>query len=193
MKRKHWLAVLLSVGLVALAAEQALAWKRCCRSCSTYICCRPYNAFTPCCFGSICCDGCCPLQTASYQPCAPACYPPGYPSLCPPSFLPPADCCGYGGGFPGGFPGAGYPGPNHFAGLPGPYMLPPAHYNGPQPNFGIAPPPAAAYPPNAGPNGMAQAPRGVYPGFYPNYPMGYWSTAYAPSPHGGWGVPPQGR
>src|SRR5207249_5397144 len=66
MKRIHLLAGLLSFAVVGLAAQQASAWffgHCCCNKCCTTICCRPYNAFSPCCFGSLCCDGCCPIQT----------------------------------------------------------------------------------------------------------------------------------
>src|SRR5262245_5083536 len=88
MKRKHWIAGLLGVLALGFGVQQAHAWfckGCCCNKYSTYICCRPYNAFSPVCFGSICCDGCCPLQT---------CAPPSYncrwsPSCATPPFCPP--------------------------------------------------------------------------------------------------------
>ena len=57
-------AALLSLGALGLSATQASAffWKHCCNKCCT-ICVKPYNAFSPAAFGSICFDGCCPLQT----------------------------------------------------------------------------------------------------------------------------------
>jgi hypothetical protein len=63
---KKTLAFLVSsLAALGLATGQASAWFRDCHSCSskccTTICLRQYNAFTPICYGSINCDGCCPM------------------------------------------------------------------------------------------------------------------------------------
>ena len=57
-------AALLSVAALGMTSSQASAWplqKLFCKNCCT-VCVRPYNAFTPVCYGSICGDGCCPIQ-----------------------------------------------------------------------------------------------------------------------------------
>ena len=63
---------LLSVVALGCASSSASAWWPCfplcgcCKSkCCSTICCRQYNAFTPVCTGSICCDGCCPINMGS--------------------------------------------------------------------------------------------------------------------------------
>lgn len=59
---------LLSVAALGFATAPASAWwpcfplKGCCKNkCCSTICIRQYNAFTPVCCGSLCCDGCCPM------------------------------------------------------------------------------------------------------------------------------------
>lgn len=62
MKKLLTLA-LLSLGLLALNSGQASAiffFHRCHKCCAT-ICCKPYNAFTPTCTGTLFCNGCCPI------------------------------------------------------------------------------------------------------------------------------------
>src|SRR5437899_8131338 len=69
MKMKIYAIGLVSIAALGLCVSEAAAWfwNGCCnRCCSTYICCRPYNAFTPVCFGNVTCDGCCPLQNAGW-------------------------------------------------------------------------------------------------------------------------------
>jgi hypothetical protein len=59
MKRNILALSLLSLSVLALVAGIANAW--CCKHrCMTHITCRPYNAFTPICWGNLVCDGCCP-------------------------------------------------------------------------------------------------------------------------------------
>jgi hypothetical protein len=67
-------ASLLSLAVWALATAEASAWFGCCghhccgRHCYSYsICCRPYNAFTPVCFGNLYCDGCCMPPSGMWQ------------------------------------------------------------------------------------------------------------------------------
>lgn len=178
MRMKPWIAGLLSVVALGLVAEQAMAlfWKHCCgRRHGTYICCRPYNAFSPVCFGNLYCDGCCPLQGygnhhlgASWSP---AC---GAPSLVP------------NGMHAHAMPGYGY---GQWMPQGGPYMASPEPDKGPPPSF--TPPPPTPVPPNTSwfnpynpaPFGVQPAsyPPGYYPGYWPHYPMGYWTNAYPPS------------
>jgi hypothetical protein len=183
MRMKSWIAALFSVAVVGLAAEQALAlfWKhKCCRG-GTYICCRPYNAFSPVCFGSIVCDGCSPLQTASVLPAG-----------CFPSFVPNGPHGAHMFGFNGYHGALGYG-----AAAGGPYMMSPEPDRGPAPSYQApmptpVPPNTSWYNPyNPAPFGVQPAnyPAGYYPGYWPAYPMGYWTNAYAPSPYGSWGVP----
>jgi len=66
-----------ALGLLALATTgpRASAWGLfnwcCCHDCCATICCKQYNAFTPCCFGTICCNGCCPIAYGNCGPNAP--------------------------------------------------------------------------------------------------------------------------
>ena len=56
---------LVSLGAVAASADRASAFFHCLcyKKCFSYqINIRPYNAFSPCCFGQIYCDGCAPPQ-----------------------------------------------------------------------------------------------------------------------------------
>jgi hypothetical protein len=140
----------LGVILVASTTPRASAWGlfHCCCNCCSTICCKQYNAFTPCCFGTICCNGCCPIGCGTCGPnvpgpCGPCGYGPG---------------CGYGGGWGGYGPGwGGYGGGPAFGDcddcgggtllgqLPAP---PPTPYSGGKPPAGA--PPAGA--PTGGPN-----------------------------------------
>ena len=57
----------LSLAAIGLASGPAAAWWPCfpcsCKSCcTTTICLKQYNAFTPVCWGSLTCDGCCPMN-----------------------------------------------------------------------------------------------------------------------------------
>lgn len=78
---------LLTLAGMAGTAGESQAW--CLRDrmnrYSTYICCRPYNAFTPVCFGSITCNGCAPVMMQ--PPCMPTYggwMPPGGGGACGP-------------------------------------------------------------------------------------------------------------
>jgi hypothetical protein len=208
MKRKLWFAGILGCTLFGVAAQQSWAFFGChsccgCNKYSTYICCRPYNAFTPVCFGAICCQGCCPLQTCAPPSC-------GYSPCCaPPAFCP---GCMAGSGYPP-MAGGGWPAPMYAAApymaSPEPPMIPPP--SPPPPGYGYPPPPAHGYgyPPGPGPGYAPPAPapapgytppaptpiphqtgygpaNGYYPGFWPNYPVGYWTNMYAPQ--GYWGT-----
>jgi hypothetical protein len=69
---------LLSVAALGWATAPASAWwpcfpmKGCCKSkCCSTICIRQYNAFTPVCTGSLCCDGCCPINFGAGGGCCP--------------------------------------------------------------------------------------------------------------------------
>src|SRR5882724_5345371 len=103
------LSILGLLSLAALAATPSVsqAWGglwdclcSCCGCnqldrCSTYICCRPYNAFTPVCFGSITCNGCAPI--VMQPPVVPNCGgwmppPPYAPYGCGPAGCPVGGC-----------------------------------------------------------------------------------------------------
>ena len=78
MKLKMYVLTALSLACLGLSARPASAWwlHRCgCNRYSTIIVCRPYNAFTPVCSGSMVCDGCCPFACPNCAPgacCSPA-------------------------------------------------------------------------------------------------------------------------
>jgi hypothetical protein len=113
MKKLLTVAVL-SLGLLAMAGGRASAgflFHKCCGHCTT-ICCKPYNAFSPTCSGTICCDGCCPINfnnapapapAPCYPDCGPvcadgACSAPLLPSGPAPTHVPPASAPAGGGG-----------------------------------------------------------------------------------------------
>lgn len=70
--------VALSLAGLALSAAPASAWwlmrKHGINRYSTVVVCRPYNAFTPVCSGSLVCDGCCPFSCPQ-MPSGAACSP----------------------------------------------------------------------------------------------------------------------
>src|SRR5260370_30639585 len=79
MRMKTIVIGLLSLGAFAASVQPVrafLCWRHCCCKYSTYICCRPYNAFTPTCYGSITCNGCCPMQFSNGGPFCPPPLPP---------------------------------------------------------------------------------------------------------------------
>src|SRR5581483_2173642 len=86
MKRQHATLGLLSLAVLGICAPQGSAFWFCkdrgYLKYSTYIVCRPYNAFSPICSGSITCDGCCP----SFGGCLPmgGC---GYSPMCAPPMV----------------------------------------------------------------------------------------------------------
>lgn len=175
MSKKIWVLGLLSLAGLALSGTNAFAWGllnwcRLCKPCHSTIHVRPYNAFTPICWGSMVCDGCAPPN-----PCAMASghhAVPGF-GLASPFH---GGSCGdgncFGGSCSGGFPlmttPVTVPGAT-FA--PAPAPLPNTTQNGvPQPYYGAMP--------NMLPNPYAPQ-AGYYPAapsFYPGYgaqPVGY--------------------
>jgi len=195
----------LSLAALLLTGSSANAWfwdhcGPCCRPfhhCfETHITCRPYNAFTPICWGNLTCDGCCPNPCAvasgcnmmpSWGGCSAPQFFGGYAAGCEPA------CAGCmpGGGMPvyGGMPGGGMPG-----------------YSGPafDPNQGGAPMmPGGQYPqmmptqiPSNMPPLMNQTtqygnpamyfgvqPASYYPGYYYGYPAPYYPN-YQAMPYG---------
>lgn len=175
---------LLVLGLLSLTALSVMpqtshAWFRCwrCSKYSTYICIRPYNAFSPVSYGNITSTGCCPMMLGGSPmggcpvPAMPSCFNP-----CPPS-------CTMGFG-----DGGCLPSPSAFAQqpmMPGPMSqpLPQAPQQGPQ----FTPPqpmplnPAAyqtGYNPYLYNYGVMQAAayQGNYYGNYPGY--GYQPNYY---------------
>src|SRR5438552_136077 len=104
MKITRWGLGLLSLVALLTSVGDASAWgvfgwrPHCFE---THITCRPYNAFTPICWGNLICDGCCP------NPCAAA-------SGC--NMFPSGGCMGD-GCMAGGFMPGGY-----YAGFGGGYM-----------------------------------------------------------------------
>jgi hypothetical protein len=94
MKKFLALGALTLAGL-AFSAADADAWLF--HDChinrySTFIACRPYNAFTPVCYGSIVCDGCCPAPFCG------GCPPMWRPQTMPPVMAGPPSCCDLGCG-----------------------------------------------------------------------------------------------
>ncbi len=111
MKLKTYLLTALSLACLGLSARPASAWwlglHRCgCNRYSTIVVCRPYNAFTPVCAGSMVCDGCCPFSCPSCGPgacCSPVL---GNPMLS--MAYDPAGISGFAGGYAPGY-GAAQP------------------------------------------------------------------------------------
>src|SRR3954447_16572156 len=94
MKRKSLVLALLALAGLASHVTDADAffccrpWRHRCHRYATQITCRPYNAFTPICWGNLVCDGCCP------NPC-------GVASGCMPMSMGMPSCCGMGYGMSG--------------------------------------------------------------------------------------------
>ena len=162
------------MGLVAFAVSVPqvhawICWRRCCCKYSTYICCRPYNAFTPVCYGSICCNGCCPMQFScgSGGPCCPQ-------PCCGPSMVS-QGCC------------EADLGPAHMPYGPQPILQPAP---GPGPNWvPPGPTPMVSQAPAMWNYSMPQQVQqtSYYPGYYPSYqPQGYWPTMPAFTPPSYW-------
>ena len=195
------LMTLTALGLSVTSAS-AFFWKKNCHGCcETHICCRPYNAFTPICWGNLVCDGCCPSPCATAAGCLPfqfMCHSPLWQtaSACSPLF---AGGCGdgichpgFGGGcFPGGIPGA----PDAGHSTPAmPQAAPAAPGAQPAPNFTPPPPsPTTTWQYNPYAYGLMRT--GYYPGYYPasynpyyNYAAGYnpyynYAAAYGYNPY----------
>jgi len=161
---------LLSLAAIGLFAQPSFAWlmHRCC-GCkySTYICCQPYNAFTPVCFGNITGLGCCPVALNCCQPscCQSNC---GWQASCG------SPCCGPSCCDSGCNSGTYYSGPSSYPlPVPGNFTPPP-----PTPMNG-----AVSYGwnqqyPMVPPYQVQQT--SYYPPYNPGY---YWPTAPAPMPN----------
>ena len=167
MKRKILALGLFSLCCITLFSQSAQAWGLCDgwlprHRYVTKITCRPYNAFTPICWGNLVCDGCNP------SPCGVA---GGFLPLnmgAPPwacNACPQGPCAG--GFCSGGFSGAGEGGYASDMPVPvGPMMSAPVGIS-PQPNFNppmpmpTGPNTTMQYPPM--PTGVSQA------NYYPNY------------------------
>jgi hypothetical protein len=88
---KLFTRALLALSVLTLAAAPSFAWGtfglfphcgHCCNKCN--FCVRPYNAFSPVCSGTICCDGCFPFG-GGYPGgggCSPALNYSGFPACC---------------------------------------------------------------------------------------------------------------
>jgi hypothetical protein len=207
MKITRWGLGLLSLAVLLTSVSNASAWWKPfshCGSCchlrhhcfETHITCRPYNAFTPICWGNLTCDGCCPnpcavasgCMTPSFGGCAPGMDCAGFQGGCTPGGF-----CGYPGGMlPGyagapfqGYPVQGYPGAmQSLPGAPLPQAMPTL-----APNYNVPPPanqttqygnPAMYY---------GVQPASYYPGYYYGYPTAYYPS-YPAMPYGyGYGNP----
>jgi hypothetical protein len=150
--KKLFAASLLSLTVWALTTPDASAWwgfGHCCgRHCYSYsICCRPYNAFTPVCFGNLYCDGCCMPPNGMWQ-----------------------SACGQGNPWAGC--GAGQPCDFECGGqLPAPEVI---EKGGPPPAFTPpTPTPMSSAQPTALPYGMVQ-PAAYGQAYYPNYYNAYY-------------------
>lgn len=168
MKRKIAFG-LFSLCTLALFATESQAW--ClfrCHKYTTQITCRPYNAFTPICWGNLTCDGCCP------NPCGVAggCLPmnmgaPPWASGAGPCF---GGACGHNAMVP-----APAPANNQFT-PPMPMPLPMGPNTTMYPYQGVSQ--ANFYP-------QPYYPQAYYPqSYYPYAPMYYYpNTAYQPMPY----------
>jgi hypothetical protein len=106
---KRILAAALSLVLLGLSTGKAPAlgfFHHCCCDCCATICCKQYNAFTPACFGTLCCNGCCPIGCGNCGPMV--------PGNCGPGGCGPAGCPGpdFGGACYGGACAGGSCGPD---------------------------------------------------------------------------------
>jgi hypothetical protein len=170
MRIKRILVGLLSLAVVGLSVQPSFArlFHHCC-GCgySTYICCRPYNAFTPVCFGNITGLGCCPV---ALNCCQPSGGPSWYDSGC--------------GGACSASPSQSLPTPGNFTPPPPTPMKGAVSYwwNQQEP-YAMVPqamvPQAMMPQPMVLPYNVQQT--SYYPGYYnPGY---YWPTAPAPMPN----------
>jgi hypothetical protein len=195
--KKLFVSALLAVSACGLAAAPAFAHAfglftcgNCCKGCCTF-CVRQYNAFSPACCGSICCDGCPPFcyggGPPGPNPAAAACGPEGCidgavtgPDSVIGQLLPEDACCDTpatppaapaGPAMPPASPApAASPKPVsqlHPYGMP--YAVRPAGYY-PAPAY----PPTGYYPPSGYQQAGYYPPPGYHPaGYNPNYNQGY--------------------
>jgi hypothetical protein len=178
--------------MVGGSAQEGRAWylgccwdhlchRDCCSRYTTTLCIRPYNAFSPCCYGNIVADGCMPINLYGGQlPCmrcpAPMCMPP----CCGPNFG--GGCCSSGCCESGCLPP-----PGTFAGAPMMQAMPGQAMPQGQPGQQFTPP----TPTPLGPTSYMPMP--AY-GYGPVQPVGY-SPMYNPyyNPMYGYGMPYQGQ
>jgi hypothetical protein len=170
MRMKRIAIALVSLAVIGVYAQPSWAWflHRCC-GCkyTTYICCRPYNAFTPVCFGNITGLGCCPVAlNCCQQPQMNCCQ----PSWCGPSVCD-SGCCDSGACY------------SHSMPVPGNFTPPPPMpVTGPVSYGWNQPAPYAMVPPYGMQQGVQQT--SYYPPYYAPYNPGYyWPTAPAPMPN----------
>jgi hypothetical protein len=185
----RWGLALASLAAVLLSGSDANAWcfkNSCCGPCyhhrlhcfETHITCRPYNAFTPICWGNLYCDGVCPNPQAFAAGCC------SFPSYggCMPGGCMAGGCMtgpaypGYAGGFAPGYGGYGMGVPYQGAPYQGaPMVLPGA-------------PLPQGVPTQMPNNNTAQygypMPYGVQPAGYPGYYYGYPTYNYPTMPYG---------
>lgn len=153
------LAMLSVVGWAASATDaRAFGLFPCFHRGYSVIICRPYNAFTPMCYGNIVCDGCCP--TLSCNSCG---FVPGAPiQSCLPMMCSNGSC----EALPAATgPAKSVPAPGQAAPMPmpmGPTFTPPM----PTP----APNQTSMY---WNPQAYGVQTAGYNPGYYPTYPMNY--------------------
>ena len=197
MKRKILAVGLLSLCCLGLITSESQAFFGVFDPCNPYslwncrhryttqITCRPYNAFTPICWGNLVCDGCVPNPCG----CAAGCLP--MTMGVPPWACPGGGCgmggCGMGGGCCASDMGPMMAGPPMMSG-PSPYPMPmpdnrgPGGFQGPMP-MPVGPNTTMMYLPNPG---VAQA--NYQPAYYPMpYPNYYMPTNY--DPYAGWQQP----
>jgi hypothetical protein len=183
--KKIYAAAFLSLAVLGGSSGQAQAWGLCgsCRCCcyKYSVCCKPYNAFSPICYGKLYCDGCCPAP------------PPACPGAQGPHCM--AGGCGCDAGTLGSLPPSamhqggpafnGAPLPNGTAPAPT-YTAPPptpVDDSKPLPNAGDSAPSVQVYP-NPLYYGMMQQ-AAYQPAYYGNYyPAPSYYPAYYPNYYG---------
>jgi hypothetical protein len=192
---------LLSLAALLLSGSNANAWFwNHCGPCyhhghhcfETHITCRPYNAFTPICWGNLTCDGCCPSPCAvasgaqmmpSWGGCSPPQFFGGYAGGCTPGCggcspsygMPSYGMPSYGMPSYGGMPGyGGMSGPSFDSYQGGAPMMPGGSFP-PMPTQipSSAMPPLTNHTTQYGNPAMYYGvqPANYYPGYYYGYPM----------------------
>jgi hypothetical protein len=192
MNITRWGLGLLSVAGLLMSACNADAFlfcHNCCcghHCCETHICCRPYNAFTPICWGNIHCDGCCMSPCNMCQgymsmmpgnPCAAG------PMACLPFGCGPATCGAGGCGVPPMGPGMPPPGMAPVAPMPVGAPVPQAAPPGMNPNMPPIQNHTAQYGYPTGYEGHGLQPAGYYPGYY-GYPYNPYAAYPGAYPYG---------
>jgi hypothetical protein len=199
---------LAGLGASAAPASACWLWDKCFgNKCginrySTVVVCRPYNAFTPVCAGSLVCDGCCPFscpQLPAGANCRPLlgnpmlsmCYDPaGMAGLGGIGPVVPPYAVAHGPYYPhhgvhhphhGGY----HPHPGAYFGGSGPQFTPGgAEFSDPAQQFQApAPTPVPPGSQTRAPMGYTVQPANYYPGYYPAYsPISSGAPASQPAP-----------